>query len=270
MLTYRLLPAVAAMAVAGWAGSASSAEILRVGGTGGALGMMTQVAAAFEATSGIKLEILASLGSNGALRAVGDGAIEVALSARKLTPAETKPGLVVVPFARTALVFVTSHPKPNGWKSDELAGIFGSKIRNWNDGTPLNIILRTKVDSDTAIIGEIFPGVRDALEQTRKRPDVPIASTDQDSAELAENLTGSFVQAGLSQIVSERRRLRLVAINGVNPSLANLESGAYPYEKLFYLVFRKGNQNVEALVKFMASEQAREILRETGNLPVSE
>lgn len=270
MLMNRLLPAATALAIAAGASAAVAADVLRVGGTGGALRAMHQIAAPFAAASGIKLEILPSLGSSGSLRAVADGAIDAALSARKLTPAEAKTGVVVVPYARTALVFVTSHPKPNGWRAEDLVPIFESKISKWNDGTPLNIILRTKVDTDTQIISEIFPGMREAIEQARKRPDLPVASTDQDSAELAESLTGSFVQAGLAQIVSEKRKLRLVAINGVEPTLANLENGSYPYEKRFYLVYKPGNPKAEALVKFLRSVKGRESLREAGNLPVSE
>ena len=102
------------------------------------------------------------------------------------------------------------------------------------------------------------------------RPDVPVASTDQDNAELAQSLSGSFVQAGLSQIVTEKRKLQLVPIDGVEPSLANLENGTYPYEKPFYMVFKSGNRNAEALIKFLHSKAGLDALRGTGSLPFSE
>lgn len=270
MLMKRLFPAAAALAIAVAASGAESADVLRIGGTGGALGMMTHMAAPFTAASGIETEILPSLGTNGSLRAAADGAIDVALLARKLKPSEAKYGLSVVPFARTALVFVTSHPKPNSWRDVELAGIFNSEIRKWKDGTPINIILRTKVDTDTEIIGTIFPGLRDALKQAQARPDVPVASTDQDNAELAQSLNGSFVQAGLSQMVTEKRKLSLVPINGIEPSIANLENGTYPYEKPFYMAFKPGNRNAEALAKFLHSKAGLDALRGTGSLPFSE
>ena len=219
---------------------------------------MKQIASSFAAATGIEMEVLPSLGSNGSLRAVADGVIDVAVSAHKLSPEELSRGLEAVPFARTALVFVTSHSKPNSWRSEDLARIFDSKICKWNDGTPIKIILRTKVDTDTKIISRIFPGMREAIDQARQRPDLPVASTDQDSAELAEGLTGSFVQAGLSQIVSEKRNLHLVPINGVEPSLENLKNGIYPYEKPFILVFKPGSRNANALQKnFCVRQKAR-------------
>jgi phosphate transport system substrate-binding protein len=266
----RALPAVAALAIAVFASTGASAGVLRVGGTGGAIGAMKQIAPSFAAATGIEMKVLPSLGSGGALRAVADGAIDVAVAARELTAEETGSGLEATPFARTALVFVTSKPKPNGWSSVDLARIFKSEIKKWKDGTPINIILRTKSDTDTELMSNIFPRMQEAIAQARARPDVPVASTDQDSAELAEGLPGSFVQSGLSQIVIEKRKLHLVPIDGVEPSLSSLENGTYPYEKLFYLAFKSGNHNANALLKFLHSPKGQEVLRATGNLPVVE
>jgi len=232
--------------------------------------MMKVVAPFFAAATGIEMDVLPSLGSDGALRAVAEGAIDAAVSARNLTAEEVGGGLEADEFARTALVFVTSKAKPNGWRSVDLARIFKSEITKWQDGTPINIILRTKSDTDTRLMSVIFPGMQEAVEQARTRPDVPVAATDQDNVRLAEELTGSFVQAGLSQIVAEKRKLRLVPIDGVEPSLANLENGTYLFEKPYYLVFKFGNREAESLLKFLRSPKGHAVLRETGNLPVSE
>lgn len=248
----------------------ATASTLKLGGTGGAIGAMKMVAPAFTAATGIKMEVLPSLGSNGSLRAVADGVIDAAVSARKLTAEESSRGLEGVIFARTALVFVTSKRNPNGWSRDDLARIFSFEIPKWKDGTPINIILRSKVDTDTVIMSNLFPGMRKAIEQARARPDVPVASTDQDSAKLAEGLPGSFVQAGLSQVIAEKRNLHFVPINGVEPSLDNLKNGTYPYEKPFYLAFKPGNPNANALLKFLRSPKGHEILRQAGNLSVPE
>ena len=217
------------------------------------------IAPAFTVATGIEMEILPSLGSSGALRAVADGAIDVAVSARNLTAEEVGRGLEADEFGRTALVFVTSKAKPNGWRSVDLARIFKFELKTWEDGTRINIILRPKSDTDTALMNKIFPGMQEAIEQARKRPDVPVAATDQDSARLAENLTGSFAVAGLSRIVTEKRNLRLVPIDGVEPSLANLEHGTYLFEKQFYLVFKFGNRAAGLLLARVTLEGCDEV-----------
>ena len=50
----RLLAGATALVIAVFAGTAASADVLRIGGTGGALGMMTQIATPFTAASGIE------------------------------------------------------------------------------------------------------------------------------------------------------------------------------------------------------------------------
>lgn len=249
----------------------AAAETLRVAGTGGAMAMVERIADAFAASSGIKIEVVPGLGSKGGINAAADGAVDMAISARPLEPAEAARGLTEKPLARTALVFVTSHQKPNGLKSTELTEIFKSKNPRWADGSPMNVILRTQFDGDTILLGKSFKGMAEAIDVARLRPELPVTPTDQDNAILAERLRGSFVQAGLSQIVTEKRDLRFVAIDGVEPTLENFESGKYPYEKYFYIVYSaKTKVAAEQLLAFVRSAKGVGILRETANLPAAE
>jgi phosphate transport system substrate-binding protein len=244
------------------------ADDIRVAGTGGAMAMVERLASGFAEATGDKIELVWGLGSKGGIRATADGAVSLAISARPLEPAESALGLMAVPIARTALVFITSHLKPNSIKSAELIEIFKSVNPKWEDGTPIRPILRTKFDGDTILLEKRFPGMSAAFDAARQRPELPITPTDQDNAALAERLAGSFVQAGLSQIVTEKRDLRFVPIDGVEPTLENLESGKYPYEKDFYVVFSPKSKAVaERLLEFARSEKGQGILRETGNLP---
>ena len=214
-----------------------AADTLRVGGTGGALDMMRHVGKAFTAASGEDVDIAMSLGTSGALRALADGVLDIAVSARLLTPEEMAPGFVVVPIARTALIFATSHRNPNSLASADLASVFAASRPTWADGKPIRLVLRTRLDADTMLISDIFPGMREAVETARARQDLPVTATDQDNTKLGAALEGSLIIGGLSQLEMEKGDLRYVPIDGVLPSLAAFESGAYRYEKVFYPVF---------------------------------
>lgn len=253
------------------AGQASAAGTLRLAGTGGAMAMAEQIAAEFAVSTGIKIQVVPGLGSKGGISAAADGAVDLAISSRLLAPDEAARGLTAVPIARTPLVFITSHRKPNSVNSADIAGIFAATNPKWADGSPMHIILRTRFDGDTMILEQKFPAVRDAMVVARQRPEIPVAPTDQDNADLAERLSGSFVQAGLSQILIEKRNLRFVPIDGVEPTLENFESGKYPHEKIFYLVYSARTKAAEErLVELIRSAEGRSILRETGNLPATE
>lgn len=252
-------------------GHGAAAETLRLGGTGGAMPMAEHIAIAYAAAGGPIIEIVADLGSSGAIRATGDGVIDLAISSRPLKPEETARGLTAVPHARTAMVLVTSHRRPGSLKSAGLPGIFAANDPKWEDGSPIHVILRPKTETDTELFIRHFPGMAEALEAARQRPEVPVAATDQDNAKMAEDLAGSLVQSGLSQIINEKRNLRLVPIDGVEPTLENLEKGTYPYDKPYYLVHsEKTAAAAKALLDFLHSEKGQGVLREAGCLLAGE
>ncbi|MDI1347009.1 MAG: substrate-binding domain-containing protein [Pseudolabrys sp.] len=253
------------------AANGANAETLRLAGTGGIIEAMRQVAPQFKAATGIELQVIVGLGTSGAMRAIADGKIDVVAAGLPLNSEQTKGSLVSHPFARTPMVLITSHPKPNGIKAADIATIVAAENPKWEDGTPLRLILRTKVDSDSATIERLIPGVKDADTRARLRPDIPVAATDQDNVELAQRLPGSFGLAGYGQIVAEKCDLRVVPIDGIVPSLKTLEDGSYRYEKKFYLVFpRDRNAGAEKLLQFLRSDAGRQALLATGNLPVGE
>lgn len=253
------------------AANGAAAETLRVAGTGGIIEAMRQVARPFAAATGIQLDVIVGLGSSGAMRAIADGKIDVVVAARDSYPNEAKGKLVSYPFARTPLVFVTAHRKPNGLRSSDIPAIFAAQNPKWEDGTPLKIILRTKVDADTVLVGRSIPGIAAAIEQARRRPDVPVAATDQDNVAIAQRLNGSLTFAGYGQIIAEKCDLRLIPIDGIVPSLATLENGTYPYEKIFYLVFAaEHGSGAWKLLQYLYSDEGRKALLATGNLAVGE
>jgi phosphate transport system substrate-binding protein len=84
-----------------------------MGGTGAATAMLTQLFEAFGGSKkGIVLQVVPSLGSSGALRALDDGALDLAVSGRALTSEERAKGLTQRLAIRTPYVLITSHPKP--------------------------------------------------------------------------------------------------------------------------------------------------------------
>lgn len=257
------------VAVVTAAAAPAGAEAIRIGGTGGAIPLLQRAVAPFAADSGDELDVVPNLGSSGAIFALANNVLDVVVAARPLNAEEAGLGLVAVPFARTALVFVTSRTEPENLTSTRIVDIFDSANPTWSDGSRISVILRTRLDADTVLMAQAFPGLAAAVDKARRQSHLPVAPTDQDNADMAERMPGSFVQAGLSQIVAEKRALQLIAIDGVAPSLDALESGRYPYEKPFYLVYAAARPGAaDKLLAFLRSPPGHQVLRDTGNLPV--
>ncbi len=69
----------------------------------------------------------------------------------------------------------------------------------------------------------------------------------------------------------ETRPLSFVDIDGVKPTLENLETGAYPYAKTLYLVALKSRRaDVESFDAFLHSTKGIIALRARGVLPVTD
>ena len=87
---------------------AAAAETLLIGGTGGALGTMQRLINAYRLRHPERRVALvsASLGTGGAMRALADGRLGIALAGRALTEREQAFGFRAFPYARTPLAFV--------------------------------------------------------------------------------------------------------------------------------------------------------------------
>lgn len=249
--------------------SAASADTLRVGGIGAATAFLPELFAAFEPNGPAKLKIIPSLGSSGGLRALEDGLLDIAVTGRPLTADELKRGLTPAVTIRTPFILVTSHRNPDGFKSDDIPRLYKSPQATWSDGTPIRIILRPKSDSDTPALTAMLPGMAAAVDEARRRPDVPIAATDQDNASLAERVPGSLASSTLTQIKAEARNLRIIAVDGVVPSIETFRSGAYRFGKtLAFVLPAQKSPAAERFIAFLQSPAGQTALHATSNLLV--
>lgn len=251
--------------------SAAAADALRFGGTGSSIGLLHQVGGKFAAATGVKIDVVPGLGSSGAIHALTDGKLDLAVSARPLKAQEAAAGLVQVLVLRTPYVLATSHRSPNGMAVTALPAIFNANRATWPDGSPIRIILRPRSETDTALLGALFPGMGDAIETARRRAEVPVAATDQDNLALAQHMPGSLTGTTLTQLKTEHSTLHVIAIDGVEPTLANFESGTYRFtKKLYFIVGSKSAAAMQAFIVFLQSPQGAQALRAVAVLPDTE
>jgi len=245
------------------------AELVRVGGNGAVTAMLPVVFASFARGEESELEVIPGLGHGGGMKAAVEGLLDIAVASRPLNARELALGLSSVLTFRSPYGLVTSHPGTDGFKSSEVAELFKSAKARWPDGSPMRIILRPKGVTDSVVLSGLFPNMTAAIEHARHRPEVPIAATDQDVAQLAEQVAGSLAAATFTQITLERRNLRFVPIDGVEPSLENLENGSYPYQRVLSLVLpAKRSATAERFIDFLRSAEGTAALRASGVIPI--
>ena len=245
--------------------------VLKIGGTGAALGAMSKIADAFHKLHpDIEVKILPSLGSSGGIKAVAASAIQLAFSSRQLKHEERGVGLIELEYARTPFVFVTRDPVGVAGVTFEGVGqMFSGAIPTWPNGQRIRPIIRPDEEADTRIAKAISAGLARTLDSLQKVPGMVIALTDQDCSEAIGAVSGTLAFTSLSQVLTWERKYQVLSFNGIVPSVANLSNGTYPFYRSFYVVKRADSgESAEMFVDFIRSPQARKILEDTGNQPL--
>lgn len=245
--------------------SASFAATLTVSGTPGANELIRQLAKAFERHSEINIEVVQGLGEIGGIRAVANGAIDIAISGRELNTAELNQSLVSAVRVRTPFVSVTSHPMPNEIKRQDLKR-YGKTKATWSDGTPIQLSPRPRNDRDPKLFLELFPP--HGLDMALSRAEIPIVATDNNNIEFAGSTPGSFPTASYTRIVAELRNSNRVTFASVAQNQETFERGAYASEKSFHFIVKSNpNKDAQRFVEFLKTVEARAIMRSSRVLP---
>lgn len=245
---------------------------IRIGGSGGALGAMKTIAAAFKKTNPrADVVVLPSLGTSGGIKAVIAGSLDIGLSSRPLKDTERAQGAVAVEYGRTPFVFVAA-PKVvvSNITLRELIDIYAGKTGAWLDGKPLRLVLRPEGDSDTKMLRRMSPAMDAAVTAAHARAGMIFAVTAQESMNAVEKVPGALGVATLDQIISEKRAVKLLSFEGVTPSPGAIAGGKYPYFKPAYMITGpKPSRPAREFIAFVRSRAGQEILARSGYLVVT-
>lgn len=249
---------------------ASAGEVI-VSGTGIALEAMRIVGKELgESRPDITLTVLPSMGSGGGLKALADGVLDLSLSARRLKPSEESAGLADQVCMATPLVFAALPHHEADFSISDLPGLYDNPDPHWPDGTPLRVILRAESGSEMPYLASKVPGLKEAFEQSRARPDTVVGITDQLNADIAQRMNGALAIASLLQINTEQLRLAPVRIDGIQPSPETLKDGTYPFSMTICVVGKSDHMSADAadVVEFLNSPDGEAAILSTGALPV--
>ncbi len=252
--------------------AATCSAAIIIGGTGNALGTMKWLAKAYQnANPEVKIKVLPSIGSSGAIKSVPTGRIQIGLSARPLKAAELEKGIVAIEYARTPTIFAVSNKsKVDAITQSQLVDIYKGALKQWPDGTTIRPLVRQAKDNNSKQIKALSPELDKAMDIAIANKHFLFASTDQQAVDTIEQTPGSFGVTALSLILSEKRDLHALTFDGVAPTVEACISGDYPIVKRFYFILPKEGRTseVNAFIDFVFSEKGGEILKQYGCYPV--
>jgi len=210
---------------------------LVIAGSGSGLALLRSFARRYQdAHPEARIEVPESIGTSGGLRALHDGAIDIALVSRPLTAAEHA-GVTVTPLARVLAAFAT-RARVTDLDAAALAEIYAGKRARWPDGTRVVPFVRQAGDSANALIATHLPEVGRAIEAALASERLPVAYTDQELEAALLNVDGAIGLIDLAALRLDGPALYALALGGVLPEREAALAGRYPLVTPLALVTR--------------------------------
>lgn len=182
--------------------------------------------------------------------------------------------LKMTPIGREAFVFFVNSKNPvDGLKSEEVKGIYSGKVTNWSE-------IGGKNDEIRAFQRPVDSGSQTTF--LKFMSDTPVQKPEIE--EMASGMGGI-----ISEVASYRNyknaigytfrffavdmvqndKIKLLAIDGVEPTIETIRSDEYPLSSEFYAVTAGSyNPNIEAFIDWIVSEEGQKLVERTGFVPI--
>ncbi len=163
--------------------------------------------------------------------------------------------LVYVPVGLDGFVFFVNEKNPvDNLTTQQIRDIYGGKYTNWAQvGGPnriINPVTRLEGSGSQSAMNS-FMG------ETKIAPKSPLAITG--------GSIGFSFRYYMDGIVANNS-VKMLSLNGVEPSAENIQNGTYPIVAKFYAIYRADNENenIPVLIDWLLSEEGQTLIEESG------
>ena len=228
---------------------------------------MTVLADAFEKKTGHEIELRGG-GATRGIQATATGETHFGGSCRPAMAGDPLEDVRMVQVAWDALAVITHPSNPvENISGEQLQQVFEGKINNWKAlGGPDQFILVGYRSKELSGVGYSFRelGFRESTGAGQFTKGIGRASSG--PLELAvESLPNAIAVTGVSS--ARKRDVKLLEVDGIQPSPDNIATGRYPFYRPLYLtVPRNPAPEVKQFVDFALSQEGQRIIREEGTV----
>lgn len=202
--------------------------------------------------------------TTGAYKAIVDGNADIIICAQPSDEqlkyaAEKGVELEMVRIGSDAFVFIVNAGNPvSNITLDQVRGIYSGKIKSWKE-------LGGKDVQIAAMQRSAGSGSQTALEKIMG--DEPIVK---DYTTLFGSPIGFSFRYYVTGMLGADG-VKILKINGVEPTPQTIADNSYPVSGAVYAVYRKGekNANVQKAIDFMLSPEGQKIVEKSGYIPIN-
>jgi len=238
---------------------------------------MKECVEAYEAKTGTHIELVGG-GATLGIRATLAGDADMGGTCRPFRPdlfPDMESGGYLTPVAWDAICFITHPENPvNGVTSQQARDILSGAITSWSevDGPDEPILLIYRRQTEMGRFSGVGYMTRKLLFGDIDTMYSRKALNFRDSGLVerkVEELNWSFAADGVSS--ARRRKVKILAVDGVSCTKENIMSGRYPYFRPLYLVTKgKPAGEVKKFIDWVLSEEGQALISAQGTVNLEE
>lgn len=244
-------------------------DALVLAGSGSNLPLTRALVAAFADGGTAPPVIHSSVGSGGGVRALVDGAIDIALVSRPLSASERRQNLVAIPYARAPVIVAVHAGVPDrDIDSAGVLAIFDGRRTAWSDGTPIVVLQRERGDSSHSAVARVIPDLADVDERAYVARRWRVIYDDVGMQDAIASTEGGIGLIGIGNLPDDLP-LRALRFEGATPSVAAVADGSYPLHKdLAFVTLGEPDARAAEFLRFVFSPHGRDIITAHGCAPL--
>jgi phosphate transport system substrate-binding protein len=249
---------------------------LRASGSGTCLPLVRILAASWP-DQAARLVFLPGLRTKGGVKGVSQGSLDVGAISRKLTRDEQSTDLRVTWLSSDGLAMAVNPSVARlGIKAltgEQVRSIYSGNVRDWKqlgatESLPIVVLDRHEDESAKIILREFVLGPADTFKVTAESVNLYYES---DMVDALQTTSGAIGYFSLGLAVSQQVPVTLLSLDGVEPTVANIESGKYRIVRPLGVVTRAdASEPVQAFIEWITSDEARRIRVAKGYAPYHE
>lgn len=185
--------------------------------------------------------------------------------------------LDITPIGKEAFVFFTEEDNPvENLTSQQLKAIYHGDITNWSELGGKNqeiLAFQRPRNSGSQTMMEYFMGDVSLKEpETYEKVDAMMSVIKEVAQYANEKGAIGYSFRYFLEELGQEKGVKMLSVDGVYPTLENIENGSYPLTTNVCLITRKNdsNPNVQMMIDFILSDDGQEIIRETGYAGLTE
>jgi phosphate transport system substrate-binding protein len=253
------------------AGPLRAEEKIVVGGSGGLIDEMDDLAKAFMAkNSGDKIEVLQdSMSTSGGMGAVLSGRLTIGLVTRP-PKGDEKAKLIYRAVGRSPVgVAIHKSFTLNSLTEAQICNIFSGKTKSWKevggeDGK-IMVLTRKQEDNNTEVMREKVACFKDL----KVSADAVALSRGTEVLDALNKRPGAIAIVSVATSMFERPDVKAVSIDGIPPSAEAVKSGKYKvYNERGVVTVGAPQGTVKKFLDFVATAEGQKILAKRSMIPV--